>query len=71
MRAARISSRNAGVGLTMTEASRRFADGELVGNRYRIERFLAAGGMGEVSEAKDVPVVASAAGCGAVLGSEG
>jgi Protein kinase domain len=36
------------------EARRRFADGELVGNRYRIERFLAAGGMGEVYEAEDV-----------------
>ena len=31
-----------------------FASGELIGERYRIVRFLARGGMGEVYEADDV-----------------
>ncbi len=34
-------------------AGRRFAVGDLVGGRYRIERFIGAGGMGEVYGARD------------------
>src|SRR5262249_3115715 len=32
----------------------RFADGEIVGHRYRVVRFIARGGMGEVYEADDL-----------------
>ncbi|HJW95519.1 MAG TPA: protein kinase [Thermoanaerobaculia bacterium] len=36
------------------EASRTFIDGEVLASRYRIVRFIAAGGMGEVYEAFDL-----------------
>ncbi len=36
------------------EPDRQFAEGELVANRYRVLRYVARGGMGEVYEAEDL-----------------
>jgi serine/threonine protein kinase len=36
-----------------TAHSQRFSEGELLAGRFRIDRFIAAGGMGEVYEAED------------------
>ena len=39
---------------TSNAAAQRFAIGSLAADRYRIERFIAAGGMGEVYAAHDL-----------------
>ena len=39
----------------------RLADGHLISGRYRISRFIGAGGMGEVYEAEDVELSGSVA----------
>ncbi|MEM9595250.1 MAG: protein kinase [Acidobacteriota bacterium] len=48
-------------GVLATEGPALFEDGDLVANRYRIVRFIARGGMGEVYEAEDAELGLSVA----------